>query len=312
MKLNPPSKLAAWCADADERLRFMLLMAVAVHALIILIVGFDTYNTSKSTRTLEITLAQTHESLPPEEAEFIAQHHQSGVGTDNENIVASVTDKAFFIADTINSISAKSAPNAGSNLNMSFTQGDAEGQQLETQGDQATITTLKDSTFNNSALTDSDTQRAAATLSGDSTSLLNMSREIASLEARLKDEQQALKSRSRVGRVTSVSTLAQTDTLYLERWRERIEAVGNLNYPQEARSQGIEGSLRLLVTLQSDGTVQELVMLKSSGSTLLDDAAFNIVRTASPFEPFPEDMRARIDKLEIIRTWKFAKKTQIY
>ena len=312
MNLYPPSKLAAWCADADERLRFMLLMAVAVHAIIILVVGFDSLTTQQNTRTLEITIAQSNESDPPDEAAFLAQHNQTGAGKEQVDVEASVTEKAVFKAHTIQTLSAQNPPTRGSNLNRSFTEGDANGLQIKTEGDQPTLTTDQPSAFSESKLAETDTQRAAATFGGDSTSLMNTSREIASLEARLKEEQQQLKSRSRVGRVTSVSTVAQTDALYLERWRERIEAIGNLHYPQEARRNGIEGSLRLLVTLQSDGRVQHLEMLKSSGHPLLDDAALTIVRTASPFEPFPEAMRARIDSLEIIRTWKFAKNTQIY
>jgi len=118
--------------------------------------------------------------------------------------------------------------------------------------------------------------------------------------------------RPKVTRVTSASTLAHQDADYLEHWRQRIETLGNLNYPEEARRKEIHGSLRMLVTLRPDGSVQEVDILKSSGHALLDDAAIRIVQLASPFQPFPLEMRERTDLLEIIRTWKFEKETQVY
>ena len=71
---------------------------------------------------------------------------------------------------------------------------------------------------------------------------------------------------------------------------------------------GIYGTLRMLVSLKKDGSIKELAILQSSGSTVLDDAAIRIVRMAAPFAPFPEDMRENIDELEIIRTWVFERR----
>ena len=41
------------------------------------------------------------------------------------------------------------------------------------------------------------------------------------------------------------------------------------------------------------------------GSAVLDEAAIKIVRMAAPYSPFPAELRATTDKLEIIRTWQF-------
>jgi protein TonB len=142
--------------------------------------------------------------------------------------------------------------------------------------------------------------------------LSEQSSEIASLEARIRNEQQKIAAKGRVARYTSLSTLAHQDAIYLDRWRQRIEAIGNLNYPREARAKGIEGSLRLLVSIRSDGSVERLELLESSGQLVLDDAAIRIVRTAAPFEPFTAEMRKRLDRIEVIRTWKFEKETKIY
>ena len=82
------------------------------------------------------------------------------------------------------------------------------------------------------------------------------------------------------------------------------ERIGNLNYPDEARRQRIYGSLRLLVTINRDGTLYEVQVLESSGHSVLDQAAMRIVRLAAPYAPFSGDL-AEFDRLEIIRTWRF-------
>jgi protein TonB len=78
-----------------------------------------------------------------------------------------------------------------------------------------------------------------------------------------------------------------------------------MNYPAEARNSGLYGDLRLLATLRKDGSLKEVLVVHSSGSTLLDDAAIRIVRLAAPYPPFPEEMSRNVDELEIIRTWSF-------
>ncbi len=91
---------------------------------------------------------------------------------------------------------------------------------------------------------------------------------------------------------------------YKEDWRKKIERIGSLNYPDEARRQKLYGSLRLLVSINRDGTIYEVQVLESSGEPILDQAAQRIVRLAAPYAPFSGDL-ADIDRLEIIRTWRF-------
>lgn len=309
---KPINRLAAWCADADERLRFMLVLALALHALIILLVGFDALKTEQSSKALEITFALNQDSQAPIDPAYLAQHHQLGQGDSQTNQDASVVERALFTSDKINQLSAQISVQSGTGVTPSRNEGRKDQTQQKRSGTNEVLTTSGQALLKANQERDSIETLASNPLAGDSTSLLNASKEIASLEARLKDEQQKLQSRSRTGRVTSLSTLAKADALYLERWRQKIETIGNLNYPIEARNKGIEGSLQMLVTLSADGSVKQLEVLKSSGYSILDDAAVRTVRTASPFEPFPNEMRQRLDRLEIIRTWKFEKNTQVY
>jgi protein TonB len=98
---------------------------------------------------------------------------------------------------------------------------------------------------------------------------------------------------------------------YEEGWRAKIERVGTLNYPAEARGK-IYGSLRLTVTLRPDGTIDRVEIDRSSGLKILDEAAFRILQLASPFAAFPADISKDTDLLVITRTWFFAQGDKIW
>jgi protein TonB len=80
-----------------------------------------------------------------------------------------------------------------------------------------------------------------------------------------------------------------------------------MNYPLEAKKKGLTGSLRLSVDINPDGSVPPggIVVSKSSGSQVLDNAAKHIVRLGAPYARVPDDVLAGKDMLTIIRTWKF-------
>lgn len=93
---------------------------------------------------------------------------------------------------------------------------------------------------------------------------------------------------------------------YLEDWRRKVERVGAMNYPEEARGKFF-GSLVLSVALRPDGSVDRIVIVRSSGNPVLDEAAKRIVTFAAPFAPFPPDIRQETDYLDITRTWNFTR-----
>ena len=102
----------------------------------------------------------------------------------------------------------------------------------------------------------------------------------------------------------SSSTADYEYRLYFEAWRQKVERIGALNYPEAAKS-GIFGSLRLTVSLNQDGNVQDMVINKSSGYAALDEAAISIVRMGAPYAKFSNRMRNEVDLIRITRTWKF-------
>jgi TonB family protein len=97
---------------------------------------------------------------------------------------------------------------------------------------------------------------------------------------------------------------------YFEAWRQKVERIGALNYPKEARL-GNFGSLRLTVSINQDGGVDDVVIEKSSGSKALDEAAVRIVRLGEPYASFSDRMRHEVDILNITRTWKFTETNQL-
>ena len=136
------------------------------------------------------------------------------------------------------------------------------------------------------------------------TILASRGEEIARLNAKLVADTAAFASRSR-RKAISASTQEYRYASYLEAWRRKVEAIGNLNYPEEARRRKLYGNLILQVGVRADGTLEEVRVLRSSGSTLLDEAAVRIVHLAAPFAPFPPDIRQETDFLDITRTWQF-------
>lgn len=97
---------------------------------------------------------------------------------------------------------------------------------------------------------------------------------------------------------------------YVEDWRQKIERVGTLNYPEAARGK-LYGSLLLSVTIRADGSVARVAVNRSSGHPLLDEAAVRIVQIAAPYGAFPPDIRKDTDFIEITRTWTFTNGNQV-
>ena len=121
------------------------------------------------------------------------------------------------------------------------------------------------------------------------------------------DEYQKRPRKKFIGANTAEYRFAQ----YEEDWRVKIERIGSLNYPPEARGR-VYGNLRLTVSIRPDGNVESIELDRSSGLKVLDAAAFKIVRMATPFAVFPPDIRRDTDLLVITRTWFFGQGDKIW
>jgi len=103
----------------------------------------------------------------------------------------------------------------------------------------------------------------------------------------------------------SASTKDHKFAAYMEAWRAKVERVGNINYPSEARKRRLSGNLLLDVAIRQNGTVQQITIRRSAGNKVLDRAAIKIVELAAPFAPLPAEIAENVDILHITRTWKF-------
>ena len=283
--------MAVQVSDFD-RFSFTLFMALAVHAIVVLGITFAPESPRSSAQTMEITLSQFDDEEAPEKADFLAQTSQKGSGTQEEAREMTTPQPAEVSQPEVAQVQpeppAQTQPQPRQEKQVVQTESasDQKVQKPEerTKPEEEPLPVRKKK------------------------SLMERSLEIASLEARFDAQQQAYARKPRVMRVTAASTLKSSNAWYVQNWVSKVTRVGNINYPTEARNAGIYGTLRLLVSLKKDGTIKEVAILQSSGSTVLDDAAIRIVRMAAPFAPFPDEMRKEVDELEIIRTWSFQRR----
>ena len=102
----------------------------------------------------------------------------------------------------------------------------------------------------------------------------------------------------------SASTKDYEYRLYFEAWRQKVERIGALNYPESAKA-GNLGALRLTVSLNKEGNIKEIIINKTSGNKELDEAAIKIVKLGEPYAVFSPKMQKEVDLINITRTWKF-------
>ncbi len=283
--------MAVQVSDFD-RFSFTLFMALALHAIVVLGITFAPEPPRSSAQTMEITLSQFDDETDPEEADFLAQTSQKGSGTEEEPVEMTTPQPSEISQPKV----AEVQPEPPSRV------------EPRQEQEQPVVQTQAQNERQVSEPSAAEPASDEPLPVKEKKSLMERSLEIASLEARFDQQRRAYAKKPRVMRVTAASTLKSTNAWYVQNWVSKVTRVGNINYPTEARRAGIYGTLRMLVSMKKDGTIKELAILESSGSSVLDDAAIRIVRMAAPFAPFPDDMRENVDELEIIRTWVFERR----
>ena len=279
-----------------DKFSIALFIAISFHVLMVMIIGFDFALPSPKPKTLEVTLVQ-HTTKAPVEADFIAQANQQASGTELRKQKLTTTENARFLADTIQEISPPIQPQLASAEPID------EPSLLATKDQEAVFEIINES--------ENEPKTLEEKFRGETQLPSHISNDIATLEALLDQQRQSYAKRPRIRRLTSVSAKAAIDAQYLDDWRRRIERIGNIHYPEEAKRNHLYGELRLAVILLPNGYVDDIEVLHSSGIRVLDDAAMRIVRLAEPFQAFPSELKKDVDKLEIIRTWRFVQGNQL-
>ena len=272
--------------DKHTRFRNALALALAVHAALILTISFSASTPmTYSTPQIEVTLASRPSATSPQDARQIAQANQEGSGDEVE----------------ISQISRRNI--------LPFVQHSQQQPLMQVHqeqlGQQSDVLTTTARAANTQTIKPTQHAQREVSLEGISPEVDRLSEELASLQAELDQQTSNYADRPRVRRLTAASAKKSADAAYLLDWQQRLETVGNHYYPQASVRYGIYGSLRMLVVIRRDGSLEDIQILSSSGYAVLDEAAITIVRMAAPYSPFPPELRATADKLEIVRTWHF-------
>ncbi|MEN1957442.1 energy transducer TonB [Luteimonas changyuni] len=268
-----------------ERLGATLVLSLLVHGMLVLGIGFALEDAAPVLPTLDVILTRTTSPLTQAQADFLAQASNQGGGEDDASLrprdpqAGQLPNEEAGIAQrAVRAQSPDVAPPPEARVIASR------------HGEDATPTPL--------ATPRSDEQplpRGPEKIDHD----LAMARLAA--EIHLQSERYAKRPKRKF---VSASTQEWVYATYLRAWVDRVERVGNLNYPDEARRRQLSGTLVISVAIRRDGSVERAEVIQSSGVRLLDDAALRIARLAEPYPPLPQTDEA-IDVLHVTRTWNF-------
>ncbi len=267
-----------------DRFQFSLFLACVLHGLIILGVGFSSELNIADSQSIEVTISLANDQIEPEDADFIAATDQLGSGTLDQVEEMTTTQRSDFHSNKPTPVFAENPPAVE-----------------ELRQTNPLVSTTSD-------MQDTSAIENLEQVEEQETQLENINRqqlisEIASLEARIAQNQQALANRPRVKHLSQVTTRSAAEAAYLNMWREKCERIGRINYPAGE----LEGEVLMLVSILADGTLQHVKILRSSGHRPLDQAALATVRQAAPFQPFTVEMRKQYEILEFTRTWQFTR-----
>ncbi len=271
----------------SDRFGMTFFLAILFHGIVILGITFTVSPSADdaSSPALDIILVQTKAPDENEKADYLAQISQKGGG----NAEKKARPKELFSANTLSD-----DPGLSEQTNVRQIQ-------KQKQNEQLALLRQDDSDYN---ITSEDNPLKA----DDDMTIMNndvkQDTQAAKLAPEISDEAQQQASIERTKYLNS-STKAFGPAKYMREWIDRVERIGNLNYPDQARRNKLSGTLILDVAINSDGKLIKIDLRQSSGHQILDDAAKRIVKLAAPYSVFPNDLRQETDIIHITRSWEF-------
>jgi protein TonB len=273
---------------AGERLSVTLLFSLIAHAVLALGLTFEYLKPAPRLPALDVILVQSASGAKPDQADFLAQANNAGGGE---------ADKSVRPTDLVSAPLPKPTPGiAPIPVETGAAQAQAPSErELLTQRQSDVAVATQPETPNSPPAEDVNPH-----------ALAERRLEMARLANELQRETQIYAKRPKK-KFVSANTREAADAAYQAGWVARIERMGNLNYPDEARRRQLaeRKTLTLMLTagVKRDGSLRSVDIIQSSGFKLLDDAAIRIVQLAAPFPPLPAN--ADYDELYITRTWEF-------
>ena len=271
----------------NDRLGMTLFLAAVFHGIVILGITFSISPPaeSESLPALDVILVQTQAPSKAEDAKFLAQVSQLGGGSSEEQ--SRPTD--LF-----------SAPSLSENPGLAMA---TSQQQKASQKQREKVALLHQDDSSYSINTD-DNKQNPDNITQVNQQNQNENNKQARLAHELSTQIQNQAEKTRIKYLNS-STREFVPATYMRQWINRVERIGNLNYPDQARREKLSGTLILDVVINADGELVKADLRQSSGHQLLDDAAKRIVQLAAPYSPFPAKLREQADVIHITRSWEF-------
>ncbi|HQZ30610.1 MAG TPA: TonB family protein [Arenimonas sp.] len=263
-----------------------MALSLVVFGVLILGVGFTRDDAAPVTPTLDVILTETRSDQPPQDADFIAQANNQGGGE---------SDRPERPREE------QLAPVPKADPGVAPEPLEAQAPPPEPEPIPRVLSTLAPSPV--VLPVPKDQRETEPSLLPPGRELVEQSLEMARLAAEIERRQELMAKRPK-RKFISASTREYEYATYLRAWVAKVERVGNLNYPDEARRRGLGGRLVMTVAVRRDGSIEEIVLNRSSGLGVLDQAAMRIVRLSEPYPPLPRTQE-NIDVLHITRTWQF-------
>jgi protein TonB len=279
-----PARAAPRIGETD-RLVATLVLAVLVHAMVILGIAFTVEDAAPVTPTLDVMLTQTRSALTPKEADFLAQAANQGGGEH---------DKTLRPRDA--QVGPIPLPEDGLAPRPLHAQTPAPSPPPDPRV--ITATTGEQALPMPQSRPESEYKDLPPGMHK-----IDHDIAMARLAAEVHLRSQAYAKRPK-RKFVSASTKEYAWAQYLRGWVDRVERVGNLNYPDEARRRRIGGVVVISVAVRRDGSVESTSIVQSSHIPMLDNAALRIVKLSEPFTPLPRTQEDP-DVLHITRTWQF-------
>jgi len=286
---DPLDELRLVAPAVPDRLPAMLFLAALFHGILIIGVTFnpELANQFASAISLEVTIvADADQQIDrPDEAAYLAQASQEGGGNTTEQVRPAAPLQSAMPVD-----------NEGQDDGTAL----LDAQAHEQSADELLATQdASDRQIEIDPRSDPqpETSTAIAMEAGSEVTLPLPQEDQASMLIH-DDEPRQL--------IISADTRESVVAAYLDNWKRRIEAVGDSYLPQLGKIDDISGSPTLMVAIDMSGNLTEAVVRKTSGSTVLDLAALDILHRASPFDPFPPEVSAEYDIVRFEYKWLFA------
>ena len=270
----------------SERLTATFALSAICFGVLILGVGFAREDAAPVVPTLDVILTQTSTPDAPDQADFIAQANNQGGGDRDraqrprDSQVAIVPRQQTGVAPE--PMSAQAPPPAVEPVQR--------------------LLTTRASSRNKVPLPE-DTQPAVMIPLPTGQQLMQQTLEMARLTPEIDREQQLYARRPKKKFITA-STREYEYAAYMRAWVEKVERIGALNFPEQARRQGLSGEVLVSMTLKRDGTVKLIVINRGSGYSVLDRAVLRIIGLSAPFAPLPKT-KENPDELVMSRTFRF-------